>query len=79
MLEDLVLLLIAGLQGYAVLPVALAVVVLILPQVIGLNAQQNIHIGQAFGAEVTGFLPAPQGGAEIAVEADGQTLFLGDL
>ena len=79
MLEDLVLLLIAGLQGYAVLPVALAVVVLILPQVVGLNAQQNIHIGQAFGAEVTGFFPAPQGGAEIAIEADGQALFLGDL
>ena len=78
-LEDLVLLLIAGLQGHAVLPVALAVVVLVLPQVVGLNAQQHVHIGQALGAEVAGFLPAPQGGAEVAVEADGQALFLGDL
>ena len=47
MLEDLILLLIAGLQGDAVLPVALGVVLLILPQVVRLNAEQYIHIGQA--------------------------------
>ena len=58
-LEDLVLLLVAGLQGYAVLPVTLAVVVLVLSQVIGLNAQQHIHIGQALGAEVAGLFPGP--------------------
>ena len=45
-LEDLVLLLIAGLQGHAVLPVALGVVALILPQVVRLNAKQHIHIGR---------------------------------
>ena len=78
-LEDFVLLLIAGLQRHAVLPVALGVVVVILPQVVRLNAQQHIHIGQALGAEVAGFLPAPQGRAEVAVEADGQALLLGLL
>ena len=78
-LENLVLLLVAGLQGHAVLPVALAVVVLVLPQVVGLDAQQHVHIGQALGAEVAGFLPGPQGGAEVAVEADGQALLLGHL
>ena len=46
-LENLVLLLIAGLQRHAVLPVALGVVALILPQVVRLNAKQHIHIGQA--------------------------------
>ena len=60
MLEDLVLLLIAGLQGHAVLPVALAVIVVVLPQVVGLNAQQNVNVRQALGAEIAGFLPAPQ-------------------
>ena len=78
-LEDLVLLLVAGLQGHAVLPVALAVVVLVLPQVVRLDAQQHVHIGQALGAEVAGFLPGPQGGAEVAVKADGQALLLGHL
>ena len=78
-LEDLVLLLVAGLQGHAVLPVALAVVVFILPQVVGLNAQQHIHIGQAFGTEVPCFLPGPQGRAEVAVKAHGQALLLGNL
>ena len=78
-LEDLVLLLIAGLQGHAVLPIALGVVVLIFPQVIRLNAQQHVHIGQASGAEVPGFLPAPQRAAEVAVKADGQALLLGHL
>jgi len=78
-LEDLVLLLIAGLQGHIVLPVALGVVGLVLPQVVRLDAQQHIHIGQALGAEVAGFLPAPQGGTEVAVEADGQALLLGGL
>ena len=78
-LEDLVLLLIAGLQGHTVLLVALGVIGLVLPQVVRLDAQQHIHIGQALGAEVAGFLPAPQGGTEVAVEADGQALLLGGL
>ena len=78
-LENFVLLLIAGLQRHAVLPVALGVVVLVLPQVVGLDAQQHVHIRQALGAEVTGLVPGPEGGAEVAVEADGQALFLGLL
>ena len=78
-LEDFVLLLIAGLQRHAVLPVALGVVVLVLPQVVGLDAQQHVHIGQALGAEVAGLVPGPEGGAEVAVEADGQALLLGFL
>ncbi len=76
-LENFVLLLIAGLQGHAVLPVALAVIVVVLPQVVGLNAQQNVNVRQALGAEIAGFLPAPERGAEVAVKADGQALFLG--
>ena len=78
-LEHFVLLLVAGLQGHAVFPVALGVVVLVLPQVVGLDAQQHVHIGQAFGAEVAGLLPAPQAAAEVAVKADGQPLRLGHL
>ena len=54
-------------------------VVLVLPQVVGLDAQQHVHIGQALGAEVAGLVPGPEGGAEVAVEADGQTLLLGLL
>ena len=79
MLEDLILLLIAGLQGDAVLPVALGVVLIILPQVVRLDAEQYIHIGQALGAIVAGLLPRPEGGTEIAVKADGQPLLLGGL
>ena len=75
-LEDLVLLLIARLQRYAVLEVALAVVVLVLPQMIRLDAQQDIDIRQAPGAEVARLLPRPQLAAEVAVEADRQPLFL---
>ena len=78
-LEHVVLLLVAGLQGNAVLPVALGVVLLILPQVIGLDAEQHIHVGQALGAEVAGLLPGPQRAAEVAVKADGHALLLGDL
>ena len=52
MLEDLVLLLIAGLQGHAVLPVAFGMILVVLPQVVRLNAKQHIHIGQALGAEI---------------------------
>ena len=79
MLEDFVLLLIAGLEGDAVLPVALGVIGFVFPQVIGLDAQQHIHIGQALGAEIPGFLPGPEAAAEVAVKADGQALFLGHL
>ena len=78
-LEDLILLLVAGLQGHTVFPIALGMVGFVLPQVVRLNAQQDIDVGQALGAEITGFLPAPQGAAEVAVEADGQTLPLGDF
>ena len=77
MLENLVLLLVAGLQGHAVLPVALGVVFLVFPQVIRLDAKQHVHVGQALGAVVAGFLPGPQAGAEVAVEADGQAHLLG--
>ena len=78
-LEHLVLLLVAGLQGHAVLPVALGVVVFVLPQVVGLDAQQHVDVGQALGAEVAGLLPAPQAAAEVAVKADGQALAFGHL
>ena len=66
MLEDLVLLLIAGLQGHAVLPVAFGMILVVLPQVVRLNAEQHIDIGQALGAVVAGLLPAPERGAEVA-------------
>ena len=46
---------------------------------VGLDAQQHVHIGQALGAEVAGLVPGPEGGAEVAVEADGQALLLGNL
>ena len=78
-LEDFVLLLVAGLQGDAVFPVALGVVVFVLPQVVGLDAQQHVHIGQAHGTVIPCFLPGPQFAAEIAVEADGKALCLGGL
>ena len=77
MLEDLVLLLIAGLQRNAVLPVAFGMILVVLPQVVRLNAEQHIDIGQALGAVVAGLLPAPERGAEVAVKADGQALLLG--
>ena len=75
--EDLVLLLIAGLQGHAVLPVALAVVAFVFPQVVRLDAEQHVHIGQAEGAVIPGGLPAPELAAEVAVKADGEALLLG--
>ena len=78
-LEDLLLLLVAGLERDPVFPVPLAVVRLVPPQVIGLDAQQHVHIGQALGAEVPGLLPGPQGGAEVAVKADGEAVGLGRL
>ena len=76
-LEDLVLLLVAGLQGHAIFPVALGVIVLIFPQVVRFDAQQHINIGQALGAEIPGLVPGPEGGAEVAIKADGQAFFLG--
>ena len=76
-LEDIVLLFIAGAVGDIILDVALGGVQLIFPEVIGFDPQQNVHIGQAFRAEVPGFLPAPQGAAEVAVKTDGQSLFPG--
>ena len=78
-LEHLILLFIAGLERYAIFPVALAVVIFVLPQVVRLNAQQHIHIGQALGAIVPGLLPGPQLGAEVAVEAGNQPQFLGSF
>ena len=77
-LEDFVLLLVAGLHRHAVLHVAPAVVVLVAPEVIRLDAQQDIDIGQALRAEIARLLPAPEHAAEIAVKADRQPLFLGD-
>ena len=77
MLENFVLLLIAGLQGDAVLPVALSMILFVLPQVVRLDAEQYINVGQALGAVVAGILPGPQRGTEVAVKADGQALLLG--
>ena len=59
-LKDSILLLIGGLQGYAVLHIALAMIALVAPQMIGFDAQQHINIGQAQGAEVPRLLPCPQ-------------------
>ena len=78
-LEDHVLFLVAWVQRDSVLPVPLTVVVFVQPQVVGLNAQQDIHIGQTLGAEVPGLLPAPQSGAEVAVKADRHAFAPGDL
>ena len=69
-LEDFILLLIAGLHRHAVLRVALTMVVLVAPEVIRLDAQQNIDVGEALRAEIASLFPAPQHAAEIAVEAD---------
>ncbi len=77
MLENFVLLLIAGLQGDAVLPVTLSMILFVLPQVVRLDAEQYINVGQALGAVVAGILPGPQRGTEVAVKADGQALLLG--
>ena len=74
-LEHLVLLLVRGLKRYAVLPVALAVIAFILPEVIRLNPQQNVHIRQALRAEITRLFPRPQRRAEIPVKGDGHALF----
>ena len=74
-LENLVLLLIAWLQRHAVLPVAFAVVGVVLPQMVRLDAEQHVDVGQTLGAVVAGFLPAPQRRAEIAVKADSQSFF----
>ena len=52
-------------------------ILVVLPQVVRLNAEQHIDIGQALGAVVAGLLPAPERGAEVAVKADGQALLLG--
>ena len=71
-LEYLVLGFVAGLQGNAVLPVALRMVVFILPQVVGLDAQQDINVRQAQGAVIPCFLPGPELGTEIAVKAGGE-------
>ena len=73
------LLLQRGLQGDPVLPVAFFVILLVLSQVVGFNAQQHIHIGKAAGAEVPCFLSGPQGAAEVAVKAHGHPLFLRHL
>lgn len=75
-LEHLVLLFVAGLEGDTVLPVPQAVVLLVPPQVAGLNAQQHVHTGQALGTIVPSLLSSPQFGAEIAVKADNKSLLL---
>ncbi len=76
-LEHFVLLLVAGLEGNAVLPVTLGVVIFVLPQVVGLDAQEHVHIGKALGAVVPGRLPGPQLGAEVAVKAGDEAQLLG--
>ena len=58
-LEDLVLLLIAGLERHAVLEVAFGVVLLVAPEMVGLDAEEHVHIGQALGAEIAGLVPGP--------------------
>ena len=78
-LEDLILLFITGLQRNTVLPITQRMVIFVLPQVIRLNAQQNIYIRKALGTVVPGFLPTPELGAEIAIEAGGEPQFLGHL
>ena len=76
-LEDLVLLLVGGLQGDVVFPVAFGGISVVAIEMIGFDAEQDVDIGQAFGAEVAGFFPGPEGGAEVAVKADGQAELLG--
>ena len=78
-LEHFVLLFVAGPEGNAVFHVAFAVVVFVLPQMVGLDAHEHIHVRQALGAEVARLFPGPQGAAEVAVEADGQAVGFGDL
>ena len=78
-LEDLVLLFVAGAERNIVLAISLAVVAFILPEMIGLDAKEHIHIRQALRAEIPCLLPGPEGASEIAVKADGQSFFLGDL
>jgi len=78
-LEYFVLLLVAGLQRDTVLPVTFGMVVFILPQVVGLNTQQNVYIRQALGAVISCLFPGPQLAAEVAVIAGGDAHFLGNF
>ncbi len=75
-LKHLVLLLVVRLERHTVLPVALAVVLLVLPEVVGLDAEQHVHVGQALRAEVPRLVPGPEIAAEVAVEADRHPLLL---
>ena len=75
-LKDLVLLFIARLQRHAVLDIAPAVVRFILPEMVGFDTEEDVHIRKVFGAVVPGFFPGPEFAAEIAVEADGDAFFL---
>ena len=75
-LEDFILLLISRLERDPVFPVAFAVVVFILPEMIRLDAEQHIHVRQALGTVIPRLFPAPELAAEIPVEADRQALFL---
>ena len=75
-LEDLILLLVAGLQRHSVLQVPLGRILRIPVQMIGLDSHQHVHIGQALRAVVPGFLPGPQGGAEVPVKGHRQPQLL---
>ena len=78
-LENLILLFITGLQGNTVLPITLAVVVFILPQMVGFDTEEYVHIGKAQGAEISGFFPGPQLAAEIAVKTDSKPQLFGSF
>ena len=78
MLEDFVLLFVGRLERNPVLPVAQTVIAVILPEMIRFNAEQDIDIGQALGAEIPGLFPGPERGTEVAVKGHGQPLLMGN-
>ena len=69
-LEDLVLLLVRRLQRNSVLIVSLGGIVVILIKVVGLNAEEHVHIGKAFRAEIPCLVPCPEKASEVSVKAD---------
>ena len=75
-LKHFILLLVTWLQRNVVFPVSLTVVILIPPEMIRLRSEEHIHIRQALGAEIPCLLPAPERGAEVAVKAYREPLFL---
>ena len=73
---DHILLFLIRLKRNIILQIAPGVIRVVLPQMIGLDPQKDIHIRQTLCTEIPGLLPAPELGAEVPVKADGEPLCL---